>query len=236
MNDDLYAPLLERDLDAIPRVARAYAESHSIDALWVAVARFAVLAHAPTQHAKRAVLACRATHALRAELGDRWLDTIIACAVYASQSRLPWSEPPIFEESGTLEQFVNARGDALLLLDCARDLLSLLGEKGLPALVHMVRTEMPGEEGESAALDPSGAPDSVQLVFWRVAAKPELRSFTDCAADCTIAPYDLARDYAQTLLAHFYARRLSDEEEAALLAAVHHNLAHGESYADFSFA
>lgn len=232
MIEELYAPLLERDLVAIPRAARAYAAAHSSEALWIAAARFAVLAYAPTQHAKRAVLACRATHALRAELGDRWLDAIIECACYAAQSRLPWSEPPIFEDVPA-QSFddIHANGDALLMLDAARALLPLLGEKGLPALQHMVLAELPGDDAEGE-LEPSGAPDSVQLVFWRIAAAPELRAFTSCPLE----PYPLARDYAQTLLAHFYARRLPDEEAAALLAAVHHNLAHGESYADFSFA
>jgi hypothetical protein len=232
VNEDLYTPLLERDLDVIPRAARAFAERHSGEALWIAVTRFAVLAHAPAQHAKRAVLACRAVHALQRELGHRWIDAIIECACYAAQSRLPWSEPPIFDDDASQSlNGIEAKGDALLLLDCARALLPLLGEKGLPALRHMVLQELPGEE-EEAALDPGGAPDSVQTVFWRVAASPELRGFTDCPLE----PYPLARDYAQTLLAHFYARRLPDEEAAALLAAVHHNLAHGESYADFSFA
>ncbi|HEX2836369.1 MAG TPA: hypothetical protein VHW00_25415 [Thermoanaerobaculia bacterium] len=240
MTEELYAPLLERDLVAISRAARAYAAAHSSEALWIAVARFAVLAHAPAQHAKRAVLACRATHALRAELGQRWLDAIIECACYAAQSRLPWSEPPIFEEASNQSlDDIRAEGDALLILDAARALLPILGEKGLPALQHMVFAELPMAESaelpaEEAAgeLDPSGSPDSVQLVFWRVAAAPERRAFTACPLE----PYPLARDYAQTLLAHFYARRLPDEEAAALLAAVHHNLAHGESYADFSFA
>ncbi|HEX7832345.1 MAG TPA: hypothetical protein VF787_21990 [Thermoanaerobaculia bacterium] len=233
MNEQLYGPLIERDLEAIPDAARAFVDAHSVDDLWIAVTRFAVLAYAPSQHAKRAVLACRATHALRAELGDRWLDAIVECARYSSESRPPWSEPPILDAIAPMPLAdVDAKGDALLMLDAVRALVPLLGEKGLPALQRMVALELPGEEASDGALDPDGAPDSVQLVFWRVAASPELRGFTDCA----IEPYRLARDYAQTLLAHFYARRLPDEEAARLLAAVHHNLAHGESYADFSFA
>jgi hypothetical protein len=232
VNEQLYGPLIERDLDAIPDAARAFADAHSVDDLWIAVTRFAVLAYAPSQHAKRAVLACRATHALRAELDDRWFDAIVECARYASESRPPWSEPPILDAiAPTPLDDVDAKGDALLMLDAVRALVSLLGEKGLPALQRMVALELPGEEA-SGVLAPTGEPDSVQLVFWSVAASPELRAFTDCALE----PYRLGRDYAQTLLAHFYARRLPDEEAARLLAAVHHNLAHGESYADFSFA
>jgi len=93
----LYEPLIERDLDAFPAAAKAFAEAHSAEELWVAVARFAVLAYAPSQHGKRAVMAVRAAHEVRDELGDRWLDLIVACARYAASSRQPWSEPPILE-------------------------------------------------------------------------------------------------------------------------------------------
>jgi hypothetical protein len=93
----LYEPLIERDLDAIPAAARAFAAEHSPEELWIAIARFAVLAYAPSQHAKRAVMACRAAHDLRDELGERWVDMIIECARYAAESRQPWSEPPILD-------------------------------------------------------------------------------------------------------------------------------------------
>jgi hypothetical protein len=93
----LYEPLIERDLAAIPAAARAFADAHSPDDLWIAVTRFAVLAYVPSQHAKRAVMACRAAHDLREELGERWIDMIIECARYAAESRPPWSEPPILD-------------------------------------------------------------------------------------------------------------------------------------------
>jgi hypothetical protein len=54
-----------------------------------------VLAYAPSQHAKRAVMAARAAHDLRDAMGERWTDLIIECARYAAESRQPWSEPPI---------------------------------------------------------------------------------------------------------------------------------------------
>jgi hypothetical protein len=241
--NELYTPLLERDLEAIPAAARAFAAASSVDALWSAVARFAVLAGAPTQHAKRAVMACRATHALRGELGDRWLEMIIECARYAAESRLPWSEPPILDAIDAsswppleaVDARGDARGDARLMLDAARGLAPLLGGSWLPALQRLVMSEMrepPPDEDEELPLDPAGAPDSVQAVLWRAAALPEMRA----ASGWPLDPYPLARDYAQTLLAHFYARRLPDDEAGALLAAVHHNLAHGESFAAFAFA
>ncbi|HKR65747.1 MAG TPA: hypothetical protein VJZ00_18600, partial [Thermoanaerobaculia bacterium] len=93
----LYEPLIERDLDAFPAAARAFLESHSPDELWIAVARFAVLAYAPSQHAKRAVMAVRAAHDMREAMGERWTELVIECARYAAQSRQPWSEPPLLD-------------------------------------------------------------------------------------------------------------------------------------------
>jgi hypothetical protein len=92
-----YEPLIERDLDAIPAAAHAFLETHTTEELWMSVTRFAVLAYAPSQHAKRAVMACRATLDVREELGDPWPEMIIACARYAATSRQPWSEPPLLD-------------------------------------------------------------------------------------------------------------------------------------------
>jgi hypothetical protein len=50
-----------------------------------------------------------------------------------------------------------------------------------------------------------------------------------------LAPYPLARDYAQTLIAHSIAHTLPARQQE-FLAAVHHNLEHGESFAEWSFA
>jgi hypothetical protein len=94
---EFYEPLLERDLDAIPAAASEFLASHSLEDLWTAVARFAILAYAPSQHAKRVVMAVRAAHELREVMGDGWRDLIVECARYASESRQPWSEPPFLE-------------------------------------------------------------------------------------------------------------------------------------------
>ena len=90
----LYEPLIERDLAAIPAAARAFAAAHSADELWVAIARFAVLAYSPSQHSKRAVMACRAVHVLR---DSHFVNWVAECARYAAESRQPWSEPPILD-------------------------------------------------------------------------------------------------------------------------------------------
>jgi hypothetical protein len=97
----LYEHLIERDLDSIPAAIRKFRESHSPYDLFLAVARFAILAYAPSQHAKHAVLATLSAHQLRHVYADRWDDLLAECARYAAESRQPWSEPPILEPPAT---------------------------------------------------------------------------------------------------------------------------------------
>ncbi len=93
----LYDPLIERDIDGIRTSLRDFRAGHSSDDLFLAVARFAVLAYSPSLHGKHAVLCCLAAHDLREELGDRFDDVLVECAIYAALARQPWSEPPILE-------------------------------------------------------------------------------------------------------------------------------------------
>lgn len=93
----LYEPMIGRELAAIPRAVAAFREQASSEDLFRAVARFGVLAFAPTEHCRHALLACLAVHELREETGARYDEWLTECAVYVSQSRLPWSEPPIVE-------------------------------------------------------------------------------------------------------------------------------------------
>jgi hypothetical protein len=88
-----YEHLIARELDEAAESARALEPED----LYLATARFAVLAYAPSQHAKRAVMAARAVHDLRDELGERWVDLVVECARYVAESRQPWSEPPILD-------------------------------------------------------------------------------------------------------------------------------------------
>jgi hypothetical protein len=267
VSSELYEPLIERDLDAFPAAAHAWLESHSPEELWVAVARFAVLAYAPSQHSKRAVIACLAA---RDELD---VDMIIECARYAAESRQPWSEPPILDppepSSGEVsellaamregdrvraERWLSARledadvalrdlahCDAKLMLDAATGLLPLLGEKGRYALLRMPVAELiaaPDARAEKApvamliarAVEANGSPDAVTAVLWTAGVPPA------GAAASPPPPYRLARDYAQTLIAHYYAKSLPKDQAEQLLHAVHHNLQHGDSFADWSFA
>jgi hypothetical protein len=279
----LYEPFIERDLAAIPAAARAFANEHSENELWIAVTRFAVLAYAPSQHAKRAVMACRAAHDVRDQLGDRWLDMIVECARYAAESRQPWSEPPILDppqvDAGQprdltelraaieandrfrAERWLAARlddahedlraialGDALLMLDTAVALEALLGEKGRYALLRMVIAELLVESDDvtepletliDRAIAERGSVDSVRSVFVRNAGVPPAGQAASSppalALHTPLTPYPLARDYAQTLIAHAIAHKLPTRQQE-FLAAVHHNLEHGESFAEWSFA
>lgn len=238
----LYDVLIERDLDAIPRAAGEFAPHD----LFVAVARFAVLAYAPAQHAKRAVMACRAAWELRDAFGDRWRDVLIECARYVAEARRPWSEPPILDSlpvPDVNELRAKVKGDALLMLDTALALLPVLGEKGRAALLRMPREEIeadpdppddddqPLEQLVQRVVESHGAIDAVRDVFIHTARHPATQQPSNPA---TPPIYRLATDYAQTLIAH--ATPLPPHLREPFLAAVHHNLAHGESFADWSFA
>src|SRR5207244_274736 len=85
------------DLAAIPPAVRQFCASHGDEEGWKAIARFAVLAYAPAQHAKHALLSCLAAWEIRDLLGQRFGDALVECALYAATSRQPWSEPPILD-------------------------------------------------------------------------------------------------------------------------------------------
>lgn len=273
---DLYEPLIERDLDGIESVVARFLETHSEDELWTAIARFAVLAYAPSQHAKRAVVACRSALVVRDECGPRWRELLIECARYAAASRQPWSEPPILDppavDAGAAkdrdelvaaidagdrlraERWLAARlddcepdlralasGDALLMLETALSLEPHLGEKGRFALLRMPLHELlagsAAQRAEvddllAAAIDAGGAVDAVGPLLAATIGRPIV---AEASREWQFAPYHLARDFAQTLIAHDAARRLSARRDE-FLAAVHHNLVHGESFEDWSFA
>jgi hypothetical protein len=91
----LYEPFIERDLAAIPPAVAAFRANHSAEETWIEITRFAVLAFAPSQHSKHALLACLSAWDLREELGTQFDQAIVECAIYAAASRQPWSEPPM---------------------------------------------------------------------------------------------------------------------------------------------
>lgn len=99
----LYQPLISRDLAAVPSAVEAFRRTHSIAELFEAVTRFAILAFTPSQHSRHVVLSCLAAHHLRDERGLEQEALLTACAIYAAQSRPPWSEPPITDPPRTAE-------------------------------------------------------------------------------------------------------------------------------------
>jgi hypothetical protein len=103
-----YESFIERDLAAIPAAVAEFRSGHSADETWTAVTRFAVLAFAPSQHSMHALLACLSVWDLREDLGGRFDDAVVNCAIYSAASRQPWSEPPMLDPP-KLE--VDQRGD-----------------------------------------------------------------------------------------------------------------------------
>lgn len=168
-----YDPLIERDLSAIPRVVREFRDAHGSEEAWKAVARFAVLAYAPAQHAKHALLCCLAAWEIRRELGERFDDAVVECAIYAATSRQPWSEPPILDPppvdpAADLREAVR-HGDRLQAErwlashyerdDLARDYFAVaaddfedLGHKLIVANAAWKLADLLGEKGRYAAL------------------------------------------------------------------------------------
>ena len=172
-----YEPLIERDDAGIRRVVREFCASEGVDAAWKSVARFAVLAYAPAQHAKHALLACLSAWEIREQLGARFEEAIAECAVYAAASRQPWSEPPILDPpppdpaarlgtdrleaerwlatSYSEEAYFEAAvhdfedlGHKLIVANAAHKLADLLGEKGKYAALRVGVWEMTAYGGE----------------------------------------------------------------------------------------
>src|ERR1700674_1622887 len=89
----LYEPFLERDTDGIRKAISEFRADHTSDELFREIARFAVLAYAPSEHAKHAVIACLSAYEFRDQ--PSYDELLTECAIYAAASRPPWSEPPI---------------------------------------------------------------------------------------------------------------------------------------------
>lgn len=292
----LYEPLIARDLGAVEPAVRAFRKEASSEELFLAVARFAVLSYAPSQHAKHAVLAALSTWELREEAGDRWDELITECAYYAAASRQPWSEPPILtppdvddsaaadidELRGACEAQDRLRaerwlarrlddpalaadlitvagedlsdlGHKLIIARAALNLAPILGDQGKYVTLRMAIQEMTSYRGEgSATIDH----DLDRLIARCMAEKGSLESahaifLFDAALGAGEGPapehgneappvYRLGRDLGAALKAHAVGKRLRARFPQAdvdgFIAAVHHNLEHGPSLEDWSFA
>lgn len=267
---DLYEPLLERDLDAIPHAFDRFLTTHDEEELWTAVTRFAVLAFVPSLHSSRALMAMHAAWVVR-DATAHWRKLLVACAAYAASVRPAWSEPPILERSDSAqppdalraavasgdqsaaiawlsgnvddaEALLReiARGEALLMLETARSLEPLVGVPGRHALLRTVVLSLFADGNESTlsiddlvrrAVESRGSVDAVRdILVWCA------RDGGDRQESATpFEPYELARDFAQTLLVHANLGRLPDHlDKNALLAAVHENLQHGDDYSNWS--
>ena len=172
----MYEALIERNIPAVPDAIRAFRDEHGSEETYKAIGRFAVLAYAPSQHGKHAVLACLAAWALRDE--PYFDDVVTQCAIYAAESRQPWSEPPIMsppaiddDQRGDLDELLEAiaasdrlRGERWLARrldddDLARDYFAAaaddfddLGHKLIVADAAWRLVPILGEHGRFAAL------------------------------------------------------------------------------------
>ena len=165
---ELYEPFIERNLNAIPAAVRAYRDEHGADETFLAVARFAVLAYAPSQHAKHALLCCLAVHDLREIAVDVFDDLVTECAIYAASSRQPWSEPPmltpppvedvpvVFDDRVSAERWLAARLDSPSLerdyFEAATDDFEDFGHKLIISVAAWRLSTILGEHGRYATL------------------------------------------------------------------------------------
>ncbi|HVT44638.1 MAG TPA: hypothetical protein VMT00_09630 [Thermoanaerobaculia bacterium] len=94
---ELYETMSVRALERIPRAVGKFRAAHSSSELFTAICRWAVAYYSTEEHSKHAFLACHSAHRLRESLGERFDDLLVECALYAADSRLPWSEPPVME-------------------------------------------------------------------------------------------------------------------------------------------
>ena len=222
----LYEPLIERDLAAIPGAVREFRKEHSSNDLYLAIARFAILAYAPSQHAKHAVLCCLAAHELRDDAGDRFDDLLTECAIYIAMSRQPWSEPPILtppgvhdDQRGDLEEIraAIAAGDRLRAerwlakryhdADFARDFFTVaaddfedLGHKLIVANAAWKLAPILGEQGRFATL---------RIAVWEWTAYRGARFVeTGGAVDTGAVWEELVRNFVDTRGELFAAHRL----------------------------
>ena len=292
----LYEPLIARDLGAVEPAVRAFRKDASSEELFLAVARFAVLSYAPSQHAKHAVLAALSTWELRDEAGERWDDLITECAYYAAASRQPWSEPPILtppdvddsvaagidelraaceaQDRLRAERWLARRlddptladdlitvasedlsdlGHKLIVSRAALKLVPILGDQGKYVTLRMAVWEMTAYRGEArAAIDrdldrlirrclaEKGSLESAHAVFLFDAALDDGEGPPPARGHAPPPVYRLGRDLGAALKAHAVGKRLRARFPQAdvdgFVAAVHHNLEHGPSLEDWSFA
>src|SRR5262249_2880541 len=147
------------------RVVREFCASHGSEEAWKAIARFAVLAYAPAQHAKHALLCCLSAWEIRDLLGGRFEDALVEGAMYVATSRQPGSEPPILDppppdptaklrgaDRLEAERWLATRFDPAEYFAVAADDFEDLGHKLIVANAAFKLANLLGEKGRYAAL------------------------------------------------------------------------------------
>lgn len=231
----LYEPMIARELDSVRPAVAEFRRTASAEELYFAVARFAVLAYAPSQHAKHAVMAALAAHDLREELGDRWEELLAECAYYAAASRQPWSEPPMMDPPDPGD---DTTGDAGELRAAVRDRDRLRAERWLarrlddPAIgrdLVAVAAEDPADQGMklivtdaalrlAAILGEKGRYVTLRMAVWELTAYGGSEAATRPDVE------------AATLLNRLIARSVAEEGSLESARAVFHfAAAHGRN-------
>ena len=165
---ELYEPLIARDLAAVPAAVSHFRETGSSDDLFRAIARFTVLAFAPTEHGRSAMASILAIRELRDSLGNRFDDWLTEAAIYTSQSRLPWSEPPISDPPPVTDRRdTTADGirDAIASRDrhrAERWLAGRINDADFAKDFFLVASENPGTDGSGIVL---------AVTAWKLAAE-----------------------------------------------------------------
>lgn len=162
----LYEPMIERDDPGIRAAASSFASGEGDQALFEAVARFAVAGANPSQHGMHALMAVAEAPLLRAATGERWRELLVELALYAAHARLPWSEPPIPDPPAP-DPSIHGRDEEIREAIAAKD--TLQAERWLAEVLtgNPVRSYF-----HAAALDLSdtGASFAVSVAAWRIGA------------------------------------------------------------------
>lgn len=211
---NLYEPLIVRDLHAIPEAVRRDRDDHGEVETLDAILRFTILAHRTAQHSRHAMIAAMTAR----EILSRIRDTerlLVECAIYAAESRPPWTEPPLAEPPSadadppaTLEELRSAlRSEDRPVLE--QWLVTRMDHPDFPREFFAIATDDFADLGhrlivsltawKAAAVFPPQARYSVLSVAlseWLVRAEPETEGAEERSTDLD----DLARSLVVTMV------------------------------------
>jgi hypothetical protein len=205
----LFEAMLYRDRDAIASGIVAALADGGVDALFKDLIRFAVLAFAPSEHGKAALLAVVAGSEIANALDDS-ATLVRHCAEYQADTRTPWSEPPIGDppalEASQRDDFQEIE-EAIIHGDRLR------GERWLAA--NLERNDL-AERFFSAAIAASGESlltIPVAVALWKIASSvPDHVRFSilrNAVNDWTQHPHEMRKSATSELLWSDELKRLS---------------------------